>query len=97
MIYRKSLEMKKKKKNKKKYAEEIKANFIVKSNIRKIVREEQNKGQGEITVYTTNVFSVDGKELKKETTKEVIKIINKSTSSYSKSKGKLPGMLSYAY
>ena len=36
MIYGKSLEMKKKKKNKKKYAEEIKANFIVKSNIRKI-------------------------------------------------------------
>lgn len=28
--------MKKKKKNKKKYAEEIKANFIVKSNIRQI-------------------------------------------------------------
>ena len=66
-------------------------------NVRNIVREEQNKGQGEITVYTTNVFSVDGKELKKETTKEVIKIINKSTSSYSRSKGKLPGMLSYAY
>lgn len=64
-------------------------------NVRSIVREEQ--GKGEITVYTTNVFNVDGKELKKETTKEVIKVINKATSNYSRSKGISPGRLSYSY
>lgn len=55
-------------------------------NLRSIVREEAS---GETIIYTTNVFNVDGKELKRETTKEVIKNITRNTKSYRKSKGGL--------
>lgn len=54
-------------------------------NIRNIVKEEQ--GSGEVIVYTTNIFNVDGKELKRETVKEVIKTVTRSTNNYRKSKG----------
>lgn len=57
------------------------------SKIRNIVREES--GQGETIIYTTNVFNVDGKELERQTTREVIKSINRTTNSYRKSKGGL--------
>lgn len=53
-------------------------------NLREIVRSELG---GETVIYTTNVFNVDGKELKRETAKEVINSINRSTNNYKKSKG----------
>ena len=55
-------------------------------NLRAIVREEV---AGETIIYTTNVFNVDGKELKRETTKEVIKNINRQVNNYKKGKGGL--------
>ena len=55
------------------------------SNLRKIVKEEA--GAGQTIIYTTNVFKVDGKELKRETTREVIKTANRSTNNYRKIKG----------
>lgn len=55
-------------------------------NVRNIVREET---AGATVIYTTNVFKVDGKELKKETTKEVIKNITRNTNNYKKAKGGL--------
>lgn len=55
-------------------------------NLRSIVRDE---AAGDTIIYTTNVFNVDGKELKRETTKEVIKNITRSTTNYKKAKGGL--------
>lgn len=56
-------------------------------NIRSIVKEETR--EGDTIIYTTNIFKVDGKELIKETTKEVIKVANKKTKNYKKNKGEV--------
>lgn len=56
------------------------------SNLRNIVREESS-GSGQTVIYTTNIFQVDGKELRRDTTKEVLNTINRSANNYKRSKG----------
>ncbi|WP_133016910.1 phage tail tape measure protein [Clostridium cuniculi] len=53
--------------------------------IKEIVNNEV--GEREIILYTTNTFIVDGQELEKKTVKKVLKTINKSTKNYKKKKG----------
>lgn len=55
-------------------------------NMRNIIREESSK---ETIIYTTNNTYLDGKLIAKETTKQVISNINRSTNNHRKGKGGL--------
>ncbi len=54
-------------------------------NLRNIVKQEQNSQP--IVLYSTNIIQLNGKEIVRETKKEVIKDINRGTNNYRRSKG----------